>query len=226
MGLFYRFLLGHLLGDFVFQGEWLFKLRSKYLARIYHGLIVGFITLVFTLPYFEIARTSRLLLVLGYITLAHIVIDLAKAYITLKLGYDSILFFLVDQALHLASIYIGYRIYPGLSYDENVNVVVLLCWVIGVMWATPIFLYFLDNAFRKSRVSPYEYYKEHHHGFGLWERGTLFLALALGGRWFWLLPIGILPRVFILLNSKSEKIPIWDWIGAVLLALVYRATLI
>lgn len=224
MGLFYRLILGHLLGDFVFQGEWLFKLRSKYLARIYHGLIVGIITLIFTLPYFELISSAKLIKVIIYITITHILIDLLKAYITLNVGYDSLIFFIADQALHIINIYVGYRMQPGTTYSENVNVIFLLCWVIAVMWAFPIFLYFLISAINKVRLSPYEYFKEPRHSFGLWERGALFLAMALGGRWFFLLPFAIIPRIFVLLNSKSEKIPIWDWVGAVILALIYRST--
>jgi len=225
MGLFWRLLLAHFIGDFAAQSEWFFKVRSKYLARFYHGLVVGVWSFILCLPYFGGQSSLRLLFVLIALTLAHIAIDLTKIRLTSKLGYDSFYFFVADQSFHIATVYAAYKIANLQGFtDDDIRVIVVLTWIVFVLWGIPVFLHFLRGAVQRAKIPPYEYYKEPHHGFALWERGALFLAVALKGRWFYLFPFAIIPRIFILLNSKSEKIPIWDWISALVLALLYNLT--
>ena len=136
MALFYRLILGHLLGDFVFQSEWFFQADKKKLLRVFHGLAVGLITFIATLPYMKDSRGQfnlTLLLVIFGITASHILIDLGKLSATIKRGRDTLSLFVIDQILHLAIIYGAYKIADNTVYSEPYIELQLVCFIILAM---------------------------------------------------------------------------------------------
>ena len=223
MALLWRLLLAHFLGDYTFQSEWFFKQRNKYLSRIYHGLLVGIITLLLCLPY--IATNSKLniplLILLIVITLTHIGIDILKLNIALRKKRESLLLFLVDQSLHLLIIYFGFRLLPSQAYSEPARELRFLTFIVFAMWAIPILVRSLNSEIKKVYIPPYAYFREEKHGLCLWERGALFLGAGLLGYYLLLLPLAILPRLILKANYHSEKIPLKDWLLALITGFIY-----
>ncbi len=111
-------LLAHLLADFPLQSDAIaLGKKSHKFAYVKHGAI-HLITLLVLLQLFtdvSLWTTRTLLLVLLYVVL-HIAIDTAKNWlVNRRTGRDSIMFFLIDQALHVAAVmalawlFTGYR---------------------------------------------------------------------------------------------------------------------
>lgn len=107
-------LLGHMLGDFVFQPRRLvaWKIRSK-IGIAVHALIHFAITLLLFLPYFIHGGYSNLIvLTAAGISLLHFCIDAIKIKYELDKGKKASSFF-IDQSCHFAVIIAAYYFLRG-----------------------------------------------------------------------------------------------------------------
>jgi len=102
MTLFIKFLLAHLLGDFLFQPtKWVIhkeanKIGSRY---IYFHILIHFVLVMVLLGDITYWKVALL------IALSHFVIDLGKLYSAHWFRNESVPFF-IDQALHLIVLYL------------------------------------------------------------------------------------------------------------------------
>ncbi|MEI7904033.1 MAG: DUF3307 domain-containing protein [Candidatus Firestonebacteria bacterium] len=99
MFFFLRLLLAHLLGDFLFQTNGIFKLKVKYnWGVLLHGSIVGLVAGIFSLPYLQHPIVVSFL-VISWVF--HIFQDKAKIIINLQVERNNLWTFLSDQLLHI-----------------------------------------------------------------------------------------------------------------------------
>ncbi len=223
MALLWRLLMAHFLGDFTFQSEWFFKHKNKTLARVYHGLLVGAITLLISLPYMEFHGSVNLplILLLITITITHIGIDILKLKLTLAKNRETLLLFLTDQALHLTIIYVGFSLLPPQTYHEPYIVLKLLTFIFFTLWVTPIIVRIIDAEFKKTYIQPYTYFREKWRGLSLYERGCLFIGAGFMGYYLLLLPLAVLPRLFMKANYHETEIPLKNWLFSLAFGLIY-----
>lgn len=126
-------LTAHLLGDFVFQPNWIIKHKCRVGVQFLHAVIVATISWVL-LGSFQVQ-------ILIFIFVTHLIIDLVKAWI----DNDSLAVFLIDQVLHLSVLLYLSLNFPDAAKDgwlikslgaDNTHwYYVTLCIVSGVILA-------------------------------------------------------------------------------------------
>jgi hypothetical protein len=175
MILFFKFLLAHLLGDFVFQPyAWVKdKKKNGYKSpKLYFHLGVHALLLA-TVLFFDISFWLGFLLLL----ISHYGIDLIKIYWTNKKN-ERLLFFL-DQILHLVSLALISQIYEPLRIDWQF----LGSAEVGYLFLALVMVTFVGAILIKVIISPWNPKTEDKNGD----------SLAKAGRY-----IGMLERLFIL----------------------------
>jgi len=104
LNIFVLLLTGHLLGDFLFQPNWLARLKEKRkLGLFLHSVVITIATLVFTFPYLNGLENVLLLVVYGGL---HGFQDQHKINYIHKEHDNSLRPFLYDQLIHLVTIII------------------------------------------------------------------------------------------------------------------------
>lgn len=174
MILFFKFLLAHLLGDFVFQPyEWVkdkekkgYKSPKLYLHLAIHALLLA------TVLFFDITYWLGFLLIL----ISHYGIDLIKIYLTNKKNHR-MLFFL-DQILHLISLALISQMYEPMKTDWQF----LGSAEVGYLVLALVMVTFVGAILIKVIISPWSPKTEEKDGD----------SLAKAGRY-----IGMLERLFI-----------------------------
>lgn len=135
-----KFILAHLLGDFVFQpNKWIehkkeYKYKSKYLYWhvLIHAVLL-FITLQFNFYYWK----AVLLIIIS-----HYIIDLVKLVLDKK--KNSRILFFTDQILHFFAIALAVRIYY--SFEINAGVIytpqslILITFIITTTYVSSIII--------------------------------------------------------------------------------------
>lgn len=95
-------LLGHMLGDFTFQTDWMVREKRRPRALLAHVAVVAGLT--WAALGFAPAWT-----LIGWIAVSHAAVDAAKAF----WGDGGFRPFILDQAAHLAAIALGAAVVPG-----------------------------------------------------------------------------------------------------------------
>ena len=103
---FAALLLAHLIADFILQSGAMARQKTRPALFLGHALIVAASAWVML----GLPITTTALVVLGALTVAHMLIDALKS----GLGGDGIGAFLADQAAHLLTLAIAARLVPGL----------------------------------------------------------------------------------------------------------------
>ena len=116
----------HLLGDFVFQPDWLVKLKNRSYGVCFHALIHALITLLL------LANRIACFFALA-VFVAHIVIDLCKIQV-LEKTKDNVWIFLGDQVLHIWTLW-GITLWASYydRYFHFSNLRVLICMLISLL---------------------------------------------------------------------------------------------
>lgn len=106
------FIIAHLLADFIFQPKKLIEWKKRNMVGILvHVLIFALLSLLLLMPYLAFWETWA---VIGGVSLVHFLTDKIKISVLLRYkGFT--LPFLLDQAIHLVSILIGFRFIPEVS---------------------------------------------------------------------------------------------------------------
>ncbi|MBN1754719.1 DUF3307 domain-containing protein [bacterium] len=232
MDLFWRFLLAHFIADFPLQTKAIRAIKSKWYGVSLHALIFGFLC-VFSLinyrennyfwPYFYV---NKIWLVIGLLTISHLIIDWVKLKLTRKKGRDRLSFFLVDQTLHIGLIYfltkwsdLTFYATPGqVNWEFFFR---LMSMAVFVVWVLPILMFFIRNQIKYDGINPQTQYQEEWHKLAYFERALIFLGLVLGimgnKLYFLFIPVAIIIRVLLKLNKDNIPIPIMEWIITIIL---------
>ena len=98
--LIFLFIVAHVFGDYVFQGEYIATTKSKNYYHLFVHCIIY--TFCFWCVFFYLNKISFALLML--IFASHFIIDLAKGILNTKNPSNSKLYYGIDQLLHYAVI--------------------------------------------------------------------------------------------------------------------------
>ncbi len=102
ISIFFLLLFAHTLSDFVLQTSYIFKLKVKNIwGVVLHSAIFFFCAILLTRPLYEHSFTFVVWLLA--VTLSHIVIDKVKIIINRNIIQKEIIYFFLDQLLHIAA---------------------------------------------------------------------------------------------------------------------------
>ena len=141
MFFFLRLLLAHLLADFLFQTNGIFRIKVKYnWGVLLHGSITGITAVIFALPYLHHP------IVVSFIIISwvfHIFQDKAKIIINLQVERNTLWTFLFDQFLHIgvyaliafSTVSLSRATFPILPevldpIYSNDKIVIFACWTL------------------------------------------------------------------------------------------------
>jgi len=193
MILFLKFLLAHILGDFVFQPEkWVKNKEEKKIksVKLYFHIGVHALFLLLILQF----NLKEYWLAFLLIICSHYIIDLLKLYLQKK--HTKRIWFFIDQALHLTLLAITTSIYTGFSLSlENLltdQLLLLITFLLLVIFTSSIVIKIIITQWNP------ESKKENDD------------SLAKAGRY-----IGILERLFVFSFVITNH---WEAIGFLLAA--------
>ena len=178
MNKFLLLLLAHLIADFPFQTNWVFKMRQKYRwGGWIHILIHTITTTILLTPYLHHYQTW---IVIGIITITHYTIDQMKK--------PTIWHFFMDQLLHLGVILMCALGLRGLTtqyipsplnyFFLNNNLLMLLIGFFTATFAGTIFIYFIKITWREDYTNrPILIYEKVS---GVLDRGIVYISLMAG----------------------------------------------
>lgn len=113
--------LGHVLGDFVFQTDRLAENKHKWRPLLAHAGIVLVVHVAVIIPLLT-PRSGLLVLTIG---LTHILVDAVTARIRDRQKASSAPLFLVDQAVHLLVLFIGWSLLPSSAWTDAPGMIAL-----------------------------------------------------------------------------------------------------
>jgi len=230
MKIFFRLLFAHLLADFVLQTNFIanWKKRSFY-GVVVHSLTFFILSLVLTynditkiwLDY-PIKLSGIWCLVILFIF--HILEDEYRAY-NIRHYYvrDNILFFLLDQVIHIAFLFI---FSPRYNTEVNVEwIVVILCLLIAGTYGLSIVVLYIDNLFYGDSVADVFFQKKI---YSIIFRFVIMLFFFLPDG-LYLLSFLLIPVSFVMNKKIHFLSPISFWISAIVaygigfvILLIYR----
>ncbi len=197
MFLFWRLILAHLLADFTLQTNKIAEEKSKRLfGVIIHSLI--FLILSFSLCIRFLDKNWIFVVVIAF---SHFLIDTVRMVGIKKYKKtDNVLFFILDQVLHITIIFLIWKFYLVFSAPllRERWAIILSLYIIATHFTT-IFIYYLKN-FDKTNIEG----KEKHYG--ILERSVVFFCLLLPGFWKMLFPLIWLGRVFLSRTQWKEQL--------------------
>lgn len=183
-------LLSHFIADFPLQTNAIFAAKMKsFMGVLWHVSVVTLVNFVILLPFLHIPAVWYAIVM---IFVAHVIMDQLKVYITKKYtNTDNILFFLIDQLVHvltivfaiqifgLNSIYSDFQMNSNLpvwfSWYHNHNFLLMLSGLIVVTFAGGILLYFMTHKKQKIKIIFQYNYPQ------MLARGLLYLLVILIG---------------------------------------------
>jgi len=105
MNFFYLLLLAHLVGDFPLQSDTIFRLKQKsVLGILVHVAIYAVVTLILFIPFLSYPSVWLAVFLLSAF---HVALDRGKLLIANSNARDRFSYFLIDQVLHVLSLWIA-----------------------------------------------------------------------------------------------------------------------
>ncbi|OGI09072.1 MAG: hypothetical protein A2Y40_10725 [Candidatus Margulisbacteria bacterium GWF2_35_9] len=204
--LFLLVLIAHVLGDFVFQTNHIYRLKTAHISGvILHSAIFYLLALVLTFPvsYYNIGFSIWLFLVF----VSHIFVDKIKMMFGKTIIRREFINFIIDQFIHVAIIasvfFIPIQIQQHIGIINmlklsnisiyNINLGMFLAsMMVFVTYAVSVLLYYYDSSIRmEQRPLQYNYNR-------MLYRGVLFFLLV--GKYY---PVGIVLIIANFIYSKK-----------------------
>ena len=187
-------LLGHILGDFYFQTEDMAeKKRNSFGWVLLHGLVYAGIVFMISLPYISQAG----LIIVGSVSLSHLVIDIIKFLCTRK-KKESPKVFLIDQCVHgiclvciaYASASCNWSFHESVVLNDifetvGVSQITFYKWILGILLihkpANLLIQNLICNYKPKSKVEKIQFKPDHNAGrmIGSVERILMFILMYM-----------------------------------------------
>ncbi|RKZ31000.1 hypothetical protein DRQ36_03545 [bacterium] len=218
--LLWRFVLAHVVADFPLQPDALIQAKRKFAGVVFHAALFGIALAMVMGRYLEV--TAVVFAVVG-LTVFHGLVDWAKSLITKKLGRESIYYFLGDQALHLASLFVVAYL---LRFRVIMPVPAYPPLAIGIVavWAVPIIVELARSEFAGEELEPHSALGAKRGKLGMLERAGFFAA-GLGFGWFLFCLLVAVPRIIGWLKGKKVRLIPVSWALAFGLGLAARFTI-
>ncbi len=128
-----QLLIAHLLGDFVFQSNALFKKKyESWKGTFQHVLIISAFTILMLFPYWGSTQTW---IVVGIIFSVHFFQDLIKVEYDKKFNAErrSVMPFFIDQALHITLIY-----FLGSQFFQDLPMMEIPTWLSSLYYSSSL----------------------------------------------------------------------------------------
>jgi hypothetical protein len=207
MYLFLRLLLGHLVGDFVFQTDKIYRIKMQsLLGQVIHALIVGLALMAFAIPYIAY---PQIWFFFAFLILLHLASDLFKNNLGKKI-FSEFWIFIIDQIFHVIPLLAVFLFefsaqphmlrHPWLAWYNSNCVVVIL---IGYLTATFAGTYFLDALKRKFIPAFAQAQLPKSLNYFLIERALIFSLFGFAKLYF--LPLALLVYVPRLVMRKNTR---------------------
>jgi len=215
MFLFWRLILAHLIADFPLQTDRIFVIKMKHpWGVVVHASVAGGLGFLFAGRYLRYPDVVVGLLLLW---IAHIIIDKAKLMVNRKLEKERVDLFLADQAVHVLLIWLVAQIaapkgdlpirVAGLSrlYNSDLFVKFLSGYIVAT-YGIMLLIYSIRSTIGLKAELPT--LKQKLIEFA--ERGSIVTMAVLGGVFYALVPVFLLPRIVLSLreNPKYRKLDV------------------
>lgn len=220
--LFWRLLAAHFIGDFPFQTNTVFMIKTKYRwGVILHGSIAGIFIFIFAIPYLPHYPILWLFLFLNLIY--HILVDKAKLIITPKLKRIGFLLFLLDQVFHIAGCWLIAHAIPSAPHYgttiplyDSTPIMIFVSVYIAVTYGVLYFILSIKTSFSIPLTFPDWKMKV----IEFIERAAIATFTFLGSFYYLLIPLALFPRGFLFFNKKKKyNISILDLLLSLLFGL-------
>lgn len=221
--LFWRLLAGHFIGDFPFQTNTVFMIKTKYRwGVVLHGSIAGIFIFIFAIPYLPHYPILWLYLFLNLVY--HILIDKAKLIITPKMKRIGFMLFLLDQVFHIAGCWLIANAVPSVPHYGatiplygNTTVMMFISVYIAVTYGVLYFILSIKASFSIPLTFPDWKMK----AIEFIERAAIATFTILGSFYYLLIPLALFPRGFLFFNKKKKyNISMLDLLLSLLLGLI------
>ncbi len=207
--------MAHVIADLPLQTDKIFIIKRRYSwGVVVHASLAGALGLLFAGRYLKYPDVLVGLLLLW---ITHIFIDKAKLLLNRRLQKERVDLFLIDQALHIGLIWLFVRVVniqerlpisaAGLSYFYNNDTFVkLLSGYIVATYGVMLFMYSVRSTLGLTAELPR--FKQRLIEF--FERGAIVTLALLGGLFYLLIPVLLIPRTVLCLreNRKYGKLDI------------------
>ncbi|PKM92913.1 MAG: hypothetical protein CVU80_00830 [Elusimicrobia bacterium HGW-Elusimicrobia-4] len=184
MYFFWRLLLAHLLADFTFQTDRIAKWKREDISGIFfHVLIFLFFAVAINYQYLPQKDFAAALLILAA---THIIEDRWRVYSINKYNLpDNILFFLLDQFVHILLIFVLAPANP-VGAETTKWVFIVIIFVVAAHFST-ILIYFIKKLFYADvGIIIQEKYQ------AIFERLFIVVCFIIPGKWYWIvLPFAV-----------------------------------
>ncbi|NOY59655.1 MAG: DUF3307 domain-containing protein [Calditrichaeota bacterium] len=206
---FWILLLAHVIGDFPLQIDYVYQLKRKsFWGVLPHSFICTVMNVLVLLPFLA---KGQIWIAILFLLVIHTILDRSKIVISDKFAGENLLHFLLDQGLHIFSIWIvaiwlsisidyySFQI-PGLFSNREL-VISLIALIFAAFAGTPIIFYLHQFWARKKQEtnasSDIQYPSFLKRLPGLFERFLATLGLIWGGFWIALTLFVFFPRIIL-----------------------------
>lgn len=193
MFIFIRLIAAHLIADFLLQTDRVFQIKVKYKwGVLLHGSIVGVVTALALLPYFQYPLIVVLFLI-GFVL--HIFQDKAKILYNFQIERNNLWTFLLDQLLHflvLAVISFGTMnldipSYPGPEilnrlYSDT-GLFLFIIWLSVITYSSSIMQEYIKKAITGEHTEKIQWPKASQKYLEMLLRTTVAIFIFLGSFW-------------------------------------------
>lgn len=214
--IFYRLTLSHLIADFPLQTNKVFSIKIKHnWGVLLHCFIVWLSMMLFMLPYMHHFRMIVLILLL---TITHVFQDKAKIKYNLKIENNNVWTFVFDEIIHIFIILLvsidAYDLVPNnnifpawvLELYWNNEIIIALIWYVVLTYGSNILIgYIKQTFFDRDRL---EFPKQTIKYIGILERFTIASAIWLGGVYYLIIPLSLVPRLVLYRKSKFSLLDV------------------
>lgn len=217
MYLFWLLILAHFIADFPLQSDKIFALKSQYRWGVLPHIFISFITnLVIASPYIGL---NNFWLAMLFLAIIHFLLDWMKIVLIQKWLGDSLFTFLLDQVLHVLSIWICcfylFNI-PSpeidnnfiLTYYLNKKIILTLIGLVLSIFAGGVLIYYIRKMIYQFKTNESGdlvlFPNANKRRIGYFERFFSTSATLLGGWFFLLVPVAFLPR-FVFMGKAAKR---------------------
>jgi hypothetical protein len=225
MALLWRLLLAHLIADFPLQTDSVFAVKKEKGWGVFlHGTLFGLVAILLAKPFLKMEAVWGGLFILW---LFHIAIDKGKLILVGGGRKDHLVYFLLDQALHIGSvILIGLLLnriprisVMAMNLEANVPLIKLgIAYVISV-WGSPLICFYIHKTVSSEKLEFTTEQSSSWRMLGYAERWMLTTIVAVGGRLFLLSPLIFLPRVGFSLFADKRTFSRWEFVLGSIIAI-------
>ncbi|MFC1682866.1 DUF3307 domain-containing protein [Candidatus Zixiibacteriota bacterium] len=214
MVLFWRLLLAHLIADFPLQTDAVFAVKKgRAWGVMLHSTLFWLTAILLAKPFLHIWAVWGGLVLLW---LSHSVIDKAKLALVSSGRKDHLVYFLLDQLLHIGAVALVCLFLNRIPQVSAIAASVLsikigIAYVVSV-WVSPLLCFYTRTAFSSQKVDFQRQQSVCWRVIGSAERLLITAVAAAGGRLFIILPLVFFPRIGLSIFTRQSKFSRWELI--------------